>query len=85
MLDFWAPKCGRCRAFDPHYAGLDKLYRDDAIFLKIDAEMAPEIAEQYSVLSLPEYVLVKQKEVVGHLKANQALKLQEFIKHMISF
>lgn len=55
-------------------------YGDDVIFSKIDVEKTSEIAEMYGVVSRPEYVLIKRREVIAHLKADQAMELPDLIK-----
>lgn len=52
LLDWWACWCGPCRAFGPVYeqAAIDNM---DIVFGKINTEQEEELAEKFSISSIP--------------------------------
>lgn len=65
LIDFWAPWCGPCRLQGPIIDELSDEIRGDAVVAKLDIEKHPEIATQYSVVSIPTLLILKRGKVVG--------------------
>ena len=59
---FTADWCGPCRALAPVIKGLEALY-PTVVFESINVDANPEIAQQYSVRSVPYVVVTKDGEV----------------------
>ena len=66
LVDFYADWCGPCKLTSPI---IDKLAEEmkDVIFVKVDVDKNQELAGQYSVFSIPTFILFKKGEVVNQM------------------
>ncbi len=78
LLDFWASWCGPCRRVAPL---LDEIAneRDDIKVVKINIDEEPALAEQFQIMSIPTFLVIKNGEItnqaMGALPKNQLLAL----------
>lgn len=63
LVDFWATWCGPCKTIAPILEEI-ATERDDVVIAKVDVDVAPEIARQFSVLGVPTLMLFKDGEPV---------------------
>ena len=64
LVDFWAEWCGPCRMLGPI---IDEIAeeRSDYKVCKINVSENPELAAQFSVMSIPSLVVLKEGKIVN--------------------
>jgi len=67
LLDFWAEWCGPCKMLTPTFERLAEKFGENVTFAKINVDELPDLANQFSVRSIPTLVLLKGGEVVERL------------------
>ena len=64
MVDFFAEWCGPCKMMAPAIDELAKEYECKWKIGKVDVDLAPKIAEKYSIQSIPTLLFFKDGKVV---------------------
>ncbi len=64
LVDFWATWCGPCQKQGPIVEELAD-ERDDIKVCKLDVDEASDVAEQFSIMSIPTVIAFKNGEVIG--------------------
>ena len=64
LVDFWASWCGPCRMVSPIVEELANELTDKKVG-KINIEEQPELAEAFSVMSIPTLMVIKDGKVVS--------------------
>lgn len=84
FVDFFASWCGPCKMFAPVVEKISQKYDDRVTVLKVDIDENSEIAEKYSIQSVPTSILFKDAAVVervsGMIPESQCSSLIE--KHL---
>jgi thioredoxin 1 len=85
LIDFWAEWCGPCRMVGPMVEELAGEYAGKAKVGKIDVDNEQNLAQNFSVSSIPTLLVIKGGKVVGSRvgvgsKADLAKMLDEALR-----
>ena len=76
VIDFWATWCGPCQMMAPVVEELSE-EQSDWIVGKIDVDEEPTLAQQFSIVSIPTLVVLKngkeEKRIIGYRTKEQVL------------
>lgn len=73
MVDFFATWCGPCQMFSPIVEQVEDKYDGDLTVVKVDIDENPDIAEKYTIQSVPTTILFKSGEVVERVSGMLSL------------
>ena len=63
IVDFWAAWCGPCRQFAPTFESASDEH-DDIVFGKVDTEAQRELAQTFSISSIPTLMVFRQNVIL---------------------
>lgn len=65
LIDFRATWCGPCRMQSPVIEELADELEGSAVITKLNVDDNPELAAQFSVMSIPTLIFIKDGKIVG--------------------
>ena len=65
LVDFWAPWCGPCQMMGPVVEELSGESEGKVKVCKVNVDENPNLAQQYGVMSIPNFVAFKNGQVVA--------------------
>lgn len=81
VVDFWASWCGPCRMLMPMVEDLATEYAGKLAVVKVNVDEEVELAQRYSVTTIPTLVLFKNGEVLDRsVGARPKHLLQAFVE-----
>ena len=84
LADFFVSWCGPCKMVAPFLEEIATEMAGQVKVCKIDVEECPELAEKYSILTVPTFILfINGKEVAKNIGAINKARTENFIKHNI--
>ncbi|MAV64084.1 MAG: thioredoxin [Candidatus Marinimicrobia bacterium] len=78
LVDFWAEWCGPCKMLTPIIDELAKDFEGKAIISKVNVDNSPNIAQKYSIRSIPSILFFKdgnvEEQMVGVVPKEEITK-----------
>jgi thioredoxin 1 len=75
FVDVFTDWCGPCKRFAPIFVEVQQMYKDKAVFAKLNLEHAREIGEKYRITAIPTLLFIKSgnliDQVVGAMPKGQ--------------
>jgi thioredoxin len=65
IIDFWAVWCSPCKIFVPVFKKLQEEYQNEFIFLKVNVDEVPSIAQQYRISGIPTTLFIRKGQVLN--------------------
>lgn len=81
VVDFWAPWCGPCQMMAPEFAKAAALAQGQAVFVKVNTDQHPDIAQSFRIQGIPAFALIRHHKLAAQTAGFQpAAKLLEWIR-----
>ncbi|MFX0031957.1 MAG: thioredoxin [Candidatus Hodarchaeota archaeon] len=64
IIDFWAIWCGPCMMFAPIFEKLQQEHAKEFVFVKVNVDENPSIAQRYRITGIPTTLFIKNEKVV---------------------
>ena len=80
VIDLWAPWCVYCRRLGPAFEQVAEAY-PDVLFVKINIDEVPEVAEKYGVEVIPTLLAFRDGRLAGTVvNPGSKGKIEEFFR-----
>jgi len=67
LIDFYADWCGPCKMMAPVVEKLAEKYEGKVKVGKVNSDDEPELAQMFQVMSIPDFVIIKDGKVVDRV------------------
>ena len=67
LIDFYADWCGPCKVMAPVVEKLAEKYEGKVKVGKVNSDDEPELAQMFQVMSIPNFVIIKDGKVVDRV------------------
>jgi len=85
LVDFWAEWCGPCKMVSHMLNDLDTEINPMVDIAKLNVDSSPDLAEKFSVQSIPTLILFKNGKEVGRtVGASSKQGLKDFIENTLA-
>lgn len=78
VVDFFAKWCGPCKMIAPEVDTLSVQY-PEVVFVKVDIDEQPEIADEYLIGALPTFVFIKKSSKLDSFQGAYLAKVREYV------
>jgi len=76
LVDFYADWCAPCKYVAPLMDELAKAHEGTLLVVKVDADQAPDVSQQFNIRSIPTVILFNDGEEVGRSVGFEPEKLR---------
>lgn len=83
ILDFYTEQCPACIKMMPVFESVAQEYAGKALFSKIDANEASDLAEEYNITTVPTILVFKGKSLVGRYNVMSRAQLAAAIDQVV--
>lgn len=86
LIDFWAPWCGPCKSFAPHFEKALEALRGQVVGVKVNSDDNPKLSVRHRIRSIPTLILsLRGAEIARVSGAMPAAELQRWVQgHLAS-
>ena len=79
VMDLYAQWCGPCKMLSPKIDSFSNKYTE-ALFIKVDVDIAEDIANYFNVSSMPTIIFIKNCTEIDRIVGANVQKIEDFIK-----
>ncbi len=77
LIDFWAPWCPPCLFMKPIFETLAKRYVNKIIFVKVNVDEVPDLAQRFGIFAVPTFIMLYRGEEVCRVEGAMPLRVFE--------
>lgn len=80
IVKFSASWCGPCKMITPIFKKYaDSEYGNKIVFVEVDVDEAPKIAEEFKVTSMPTFKAIRVRKIINEFKGASKEDLQRMV------